>query len=133
MTSGGRSRLDDLLVRVHRVEGEVVGEVFIREPSGADLVKIARLQAALASAGVNSTPSYLALPLLLCEDASGKPLFPDFDSGLQYIERLQAPALAELTALALKASGLDQLTVEAAEKKSSASPTSTSPTDSPAT
>lgn len=118
MSEPVRSRLDSLLVRVHRIEGDVVGEVFAREPSGADLVKISRLQASLRAAGVETTPSYLALPLLLCSDAEGTPKFKDYDEGLQFVERLQPAALGELTALVLEATGLDKLTVEAAQKKS---------------
>ena len=91
------SRLDGLTVRVHSAVGEIVGEVFFREPSGADLVKINRLQRMLGDSGVTSTPSYLALPFLLCKDESGVPQFDDYDEGLRYIERLHPGALGELT------------------------------------
>lgn len=132
MSVGGRSRLDELRVRVHKREGQLVGVQYFREPSGADRINLATLQTALANKGVATTPGHMALPIVLCDEHGGL-LFDDYTAGLKYIESLQSDALQELTDLALEATGLGALTVEAAEKKSSASPTSTSPTDSPAT
>lgn len=118
-------------VKAHRFDGAHVAG-WIREPSGTDWISIKQLDAAIRASGGEKAkvPGFAVVPLLLCDQA-GKQVFPDYEEGMAYVRSLRSDALAELVDFTLKLSGLANLSVEEAEKKSSASPTSDSLTASP--
>lgn len=118
-------------VKVHRIQGKLVS-AWVREPSGTDWVSIKQIDAAIKASGGDkaNVPGYAIVPLLLC-DENGEQAFPDYEKGMAYIRTLRSDALAELVDLMFEATGLKTLSIETAEKKSSASPTSDSLSDSP--
>jgi hypothetical protein len=118
-------------VKAHRFDGTHVSG-WVREPSGTDWISIKQLDASVRASGGKDAklPGFAVVPLLLC-DEGGKQVFPDYEEGMNYVRSLRSDALAELVNFTLKLSGLATLSVEEAEKKYSASPTSDSPSASP--
>lgn len=125
-------------LRAHRVkvspaETQALGTVYFRDPSGTDWVRIQQLFRAVSGAGSDAVPGYLIVPLLMCEE-SGDLVFDNYDEGVAELSKLTPDALRQLTDACLDVTGIGALLrsgVETAEKNSSASPSSVSPTVSP--
>lgn len=130
-----RDRIRGNRVRALPAETSLIGKVWFREPSGTDWLRIRQLFATVKDAGSKSVDLYLLVPLLLCNE-SGELVYASYEDGIKDLQATRGDALAELTAACMDVTGVGKMLargIETAEKNSSASPSSDSLSDSPAT
>lgn len=128
-------QLSAFRVKVHSFTTATTGvSGYVREPSAIDHIRIKQLAAAFSGGKKGDEdvqmPGYVIVPLLLC-NADGSPVFDDYEAGIKYLGALESSVMAELVDNVLRLSGIGTRSVEAAEKNSSATQTSVSPSGSP--
>lgn len=126
------ARLKARQPKLVQVETKNLGTVYMRRPTGEDRWRLLTIQTEVAKSGVHRLPP-AAVVAVSVVDERGAPYFEDLAEGYQLLSQIDVDDLNELYLKALEITGLGELALEAAEKKSSATPSDDSGSSSQAT